>query len=288
MGWRTVAINKKCKLSYKNDYLLIRSEKLEMIHLSEINMIIVENGMVSITSYLINELANNKIKLIICNEKHTPSCEMVPYYGSFNTSKKVLIQSKWRKHTKDLAWQILVKYKIHNQAMLLKSLNKSDYKKLLDYEGQVQVADKTNREGHAAKVYFNALFGKGFTRTEDSPVNAALNYGYSIILSMFNREVVLNGYITQIGLFHNNMFNQFNLASDLMEPFRPIVDRKVFTLLPGKFEKEEKHSMLELVEEEVRIENRKEFLGNAIKIYTRSVFDAINDRDVSKIKFYDI
>ena len=228
MGWRTVAINKNCKLSYKNDYLLIRSEKLEMIHLSEINMIIVENGMVSITSYLINELANNKIKLIICNEKHTPSCEMVPYYGSFNTSKKVLIQSKWRKHTKDLAWQILVKYKIHNQAMLLKSLNKSDYIKLLDYEGQVQVADKTNREGHAAKVYFNQLFGKEFSRDDLNSINSALDYGYSILLSILSREIVSKGYITQLGINHKNEFNQFNLASDLMEIFRPLVDRVVY------------------------------------------------------------
>ena len=88
MGWRTIVVNKNCKLSYKNDYLIIRSEELKMIHLSEINLIIIENGRVSITSYLINELANKKIKLIICDEKYNPSCEMVPYYGSFNTSKK--------------------------------------------------------------------------------------------------------------------------------------------------------------------------------------------------------
>jgi CRISPR/Cas system-associated endonuclease Cas1 len=84
------------------------------------------------------------------------------------------------------------------------------------------------------------------------------------------------------------MFNQFNLASDLMEPFRPIVDRKVLGLRPEKFEIEEKHSMLEMVEEEVVIDNRKEFLGNAVKIYIRSVLDAINDRDVSKISFFEL
>ena len=90
MGWRTVVISKNCKLSYKNDYLIVRSEELKMIHLSEINMIIIENGMTSITSYLINELANKKIKLIICDEKRNPSCEITPYYGSFNTSKKIM------------------------------------------------------------------------------------------------------------------------------------------------------------------------------------------------------
>ena len=134
MGWRTVVINKMCKLSYKNDYLIIRSEELKMIHLSEINTIIVENGLVSITSYLINELVNKRIKLIICDEKHNPSGEMIPYYGSFNTSKKVLNQINWKKDRKDKIWQLIVKNKIHNQAMLLKSLEINEFEKVMSYE----------------------------------------------------------------------------------------------------------------------------------------------------------
>ena len=88
----------------------------------------------------------------------------------------------------------------------------------------------TNREGHAVKVYFNALFGNGFSRTLDCFENAALNYGYSILLSCFTREIVCNGYLTLIGLFHDSQDNPFNLASDLMEPFRPIVDRIVLKM----------------------------------------------------------
>ena len=103
MGWRTIVVNKNCKLSYKNSYLVVRSEELKMIHLSEINTIIVENGMVSITSYLINELADRKIKTIFCDEKHNPSCELMPYYGAFNTSKKILNQTKWEQERKDEA-----------------------------------------------------------------------------------------------------------------------------------------------------------------------------------------
>lgn len=160
MGWRTVVVNKNCKLSYKNDYLIIRSEELQMVHLSEINTIIVENGMVSITSYLINELANKKIKIIFCDEKRNPSCELMPYYGSFNTSKKILNQISWSKEKKRKVWQQLIKYKIHNQAMLLKNLEIPGYEKLFEYEKQVELDDKTNREGHAAKVYFNLLFRK--------------------------------------------------------------------------------------------------------------------------------
>jgi len=287
MGWRTVAVNKNCKLSYKNDYLIIRSEKLEMIHLSEINMIIVENGMVSITSYLINELSKNKIKLIICDEKHNPSCEMMPYYESFNTSKKIINQCNWKKIKKDLAWQTLVKFKIHNQAMLLKELKIPEYKKLLDYEKQVQLGDKTNREGHAAKVYFNLLFGKGFLRADDNNINSALDYGYSILLSVFNRDIVSKGYITQIGINHKNEFNQFNLASDLMEIFRPIVDRIVYKNKELEFNKEYKYKLINIYNECIVLEQKEQYLTNAVSIFSKSVFSFLESKEESKILNYE-
>ena len=155
-----------------------------------------------------------------------------------------------------------------------------------NYINEIEIGDASNREGHAAKVYFNALFGKDFTRTEENSINAALNYGYGIILSTFNREIVSNGYITQIGLFHDNMFNQFNLGSDLMEPFRPLVDYIVRSLMPQKFEREEKLEILRILQQEVTIAGRREVVNNAIKIYCKSVFDALNEDDTSLIKFY--
>lgn len=154
------------------------------------------------------------------------------------------------------------------------------------YIEEVELGDETNREGHAAKVYFNALFGKTFTRTEENPTNAALNYGYSILLSMFTREVAANGYLTQIGLFHDNMYNPFNLASDLMEPYRPIVDYVVWKMKPNIFEKEEKHDILQIINKEVIIAGRREMLENAIKIYVKSVFDVLSGNEEAVIRFY--
>ncbi len=277
MGWRTVVINKNCKLSYKNDYLIVRSEDLKMIHLSEINTIIIENGMASITSYLINELANKKIKLIICDEKRNPSCEMVPYYGSFNTSKKVANQTKWKQVKKDLAWQQIIRYKIHNQAMLLKRLEIQGYEKLLKYETEVELADKTNREGHAAKVYFNLLYGMDFFRSEPDNTNVSLDYGYTILLSLINREVVAKGYITQLGINHKNEFNQFNLSCDLMEIFRPIVDEIVFENREFVFDKEYKYKLIDVCNREVCIQGKKQYLSNAIQIFITSVFDFLEN-----------
>lgn len=158
---------------------------------------------------------------------------------------------------------------------------------LKTYFNEIKEGDVTNREGHAAKVYFNAIFGVDFTRTEECPVNAALNYGYSIILSAFNREVVGNGYLTQIGICHDNMFNYYNLSSDLMEPFRILVDRKVYAMKPQKFEHEEKMLTVSLLNEEVRIANRKEYINNAIKIYCKSALDALSEGDETLIRFYE-
>ena len=287
MGWRTVVVNKNCKLSYKNDYLIVRSEELKMIHLSEVNMIIIENGMVSITSYLINELANKKIKLIVCDEKYNPSCEMIPYYGSFNTSKKILNQTNWKKEDKEAAWTQIVKYKIHNQAMLLKKLGIEGYQNVLEYEEKVVLNDKTNREGHAAKVYFNLLFGMDFLRGKDDNINAALDYGYSILLSIFNREIVSKGYITPLGINHKNEFNQFNLSCDLMEMFRPLVDEIVYENRKRVFDKDYKHELVNIYNREIIIEDKRQYLSNAIPIFIKTVFGFLENKEESIILNYE-
>lgn len=288
MGWRTVVINKNCKLSYKNDYLIVRSETLQMIHLSEINLIIIENGMVSITSYLINELINNKIKLIFCDEKHNPAGEVMPYYSSFNTSKKILKQTKWKDERKDYVWQQIVKNKIHNQARVLKNLNIENYEKLLEFENQVILGDKTNREGHAAKVYFNLLFGKDFIRGTDSKINNSLDYGYSIILSTMNKEIVSKGYITPLGINHKSEFNQFNLACDLMEPFRPLIDKIVYENCNRELNLNQKYKLIDVLNNKIEIAHKEQFVGNAIPIYIQSVFDALENEKESHILNYEL
>ena len=286
MSWRTVVISNNAKLDYQRGYMVVRGEKTTKIHLNEIGMLIVESTAVSMTSYLLSELMKNKIKVVFCDEKRNPCSELVSYYGSHDTSSKIRKQIEWTKDDKDHIWTEIVSEKIKQQALMLQRYQKEEANMLFEYMEEVEFGDITNREGHAAKVYFNTLFGKKFTRTDENPINAALNYGYGIILSIFNREIVSSGYLTQIGLFHDNMFNQFNLSSDLMEPFRPLVDQLVVELKPEKFETEEKRKMLELLNKEVEICGKMEVVTNAIKIYCRSVFDALNDRDISLIRFY--
>ena len=288
MSWRTIVVSSTAKLDYQVGFMEVRGEETVKVHINEIEMLIVESTAVSFTAYLMNELIKNKVKVIFCDEKRNPSSELLPYYGSHDTSAKIRHQMEWTRENKASIWTEIVTEKIRKQAELLQERFKAEADLLYQYIKEMAFGDETNREGHAAKVYFNALFGKDFSRTEECPLNGALNYGYSIILSLFTREVVANGYITQVGLFHDNMFNQFNLACDLMEPYRPIIDRFVLELKPSQFEKEEKHQMITVLNKEVIIDGRKELLGKSVKIYTRSVFDALNDQDVSLIKFYTL
>ncbi len=154
------------------------------------------------------------------------------------------------------------------------------------YGEEVQHNDATNREGHAAKVYFNALFGKGYTRDDDCSINAALDYGYAVLLSYFNREIVSSGYLTQLGLFHNNKFNPFNLSSDLMEPYRAIIDKEVVLNNFEKFESDEKHQLLRVFDNYVNINNQIQTVSNSIKIYVQSVFYALEEENEELVKLY--
>lgn len=286
MSWRTVVITKTAKLDYSMGYMVVRDvESTAKIHISEISVLVVESTAVSVTAALLNELINKKVKVMFCDDKHNPSFELTPYYGSHDCSLKLKRQISWNKTVKQFVWTQIVVEKIKNQAAVLDYYKLEQSSQLMEYIEEIELNDKTNREGHAAKVYFNALFGKGFSRSDDCPVNAALNYGYSIILSIFNREVAASGYLTQLGLFHDNMFNQYNLSCDLMEPFRPFVDLTVREMNPIKFDKEEKLQIYAMLSEEIRIDGRTQTFINAIKIYCKSIFAAIEENDISLIRF---
>lgn len=281
-------IANRAKLELRMDYLVVRDEtSTKKIHLSEIYLLIIENTAVSLTASLISELSARKIKVVFCDEKRNPTAELVSYYGSHDTSLKIKQQIAWEQNIKDAIWTEIVTEKIRKQCELLNVLSLSESEMLKNYIEEMEFKDASNREGHAAKVYFNALFGKDFSRSKDFFVNAALNYGYGIILSVFNREIVSSGYITQLGLFHGNMFNQFNFASDLMEPFRPLVDKTVYSM-EKDLELSSKHKMqlVDVLNGEVHIDGKTQYVSNAIKIYCKSVFNALNEKDSSLLRFY--
>lgn len=295
MGWRTVVITNTVKLDYKMGYLCVRSkDEVKRIYLDEISVLIIETPSVALTSYLLIELANHNVDILFCDQKRCPHGLYHSLYGSHNTSKKIRDQVKWTDENKGKIWKEVVIRKILGQSAVLDKNGKEEAAlKLRGYLPEVEDGDKTNREGHAAKVYFNALFGKEFSRERDDEpdvTNAELNYGYAVLLSVVSREIISNGYLTQLGIFHDNMFNEFNLASDLMEPIRPFVDQKVVTMNFEEFTTDAKSELVKFLNAKVMIDQREQYLLNAITIYIKSILDALEKDDSSLIKFpeYDM
>lgn len=295
MGWRTVVISNTVKLDYKMGYLCVRSkDEVKRIFIDEISVLIIETPSVSLTSYLLIELAEHNVDILFCDQKRCPHGQYHALYGSHNTSKKIRSQITWTEDNKKRIWKEVIIHKILGQSSVLSANERNDAaEKLREYLPQVEDGDSTNREGHAAKVYFNALFGKEFTRERsDDPdiLNAELNYGYSVLMSVVAREIVSNGYLTEIGIFHDNMFNEFNLACDLMEPFRPFVDQKVITMKQVEFNTEAKADLVNFLNLKVVIDNKEQYFSNAVSIYIKSILDALDKASPSLIKFpeYDM
>lgn len=288
MSFRTVVISNRSKLDLRMNYMVVRGEQTSKVLLDEMDVLIVENPAVSLTGCLLEALVSKKVKVIFCDGRHNPQSELVPYYGSHDCSRKIRNQLKWSPQVQGQIWTMIVKEKIGKQAAFLTDLGYVEEAEMLGrYAMEMTYRDETNREGHAAKVYFNKVFGMDFNREQDTPVNAALDYGYSLLLSVFNREVVGNGYLTQLGFFHDNIYNPFNLSSDLMEPYRVLVDRIVRSNDFKKFGTEEKHAVLEVLKSEVTINRFRQVLPNAIKIYVKSVFDALLYEDAAQVAFYE-
>lgn len=279
MSFRTVVITSKSRLNYKNRFLVVKKDLEEQyIHLSEIDTLIIDSISVSISAYLLKEISDYKINIIFCDEKHNPYGEVTSFYSSYNSSKTIMNQIKWTKKTKDEFWKQLVINKLRNQANLLKKIRSSNYKLLESYILEVKDGDKTNREGHAAKVYFNSLFGKKFTRNGLDSINSALNYGYAILLSTINKEVISNGYLTQLGIHHKNEFNDYNLTCDLMEVFRPIIDSFVYYNKEREFDTNYKMDLVNLFNKTYKYKNKQYTLKDIIKKYVKSNLENIDEK----------
>lgn len=282
-------VDSASKLSCKNGYLVVHGESIKMIHLGEIDSLILSTTQATITAYTLYELTKNKIRVVFCDETKNPYGELCAYYGQYNSSKKITLQTMWPQQLKLEAFKKIICVKINNQAKVLERngfLPQADELKRLSED--VLSGDESNREGMAAKIYFRSLFGPDFTRELNSSVNMALNYGYAVLLSAINREIILNGCLTQIGLKHNNEYNYFNLSCDLIEPFRPIVDEHVFLHKNEKFSTEIKLDLVTLTAKKVKYDGQEVFLSYAIKKAVKSVIDALNNRALADMKPYEL
>lgn len=287
MGWRTVVVNSHSKLSYKNNHLIFKDvSRTELIHLSEIDILLLETTDIVLSTMLIKRLVDENILVIFCDDKRLPIANMMPFYARHDSSLQLMRQISWQEEIKSKVWTNIIGQKIINQAMFLGEcgfIEKSQ--SLIELYHELEIFDPSNREGHAARIYFNRLFGNDFNRGQESIINAGLDYGYTLLLSMFAREIVISGCMTQFGLKHTNQFNSFNLASDLMEPFRPIIDRIVYDNREASFPKL-KRELLSIFSETYPYQDKEMYLSNIISDYTKKIIKTLNQerKDVPEFR----
>ncbi|AVL00699.1 type II CRISPR-associated endonuclease Cas1 [Pediococcus inopinatus] len=264
MGWRTVVVTQHAKISYSGHCVVVQTQDgTNQIPVSDIQILLISTTRAVITSAVISELAKHQSKVIFTDNSGEPVTETMDYYPNNRDPQLLQIQFNWDKERKISLWTKIVIQKITNQIYVAESL-KIETQDLKDELAKLEVDDVTNREAVVARKYFSLLFESESSRRDFSPVNAALNYGYAIILSAVNREIVTNGYLTQLGIHHHSQENNFNLGSDLMEPFRPIIDWWVKQKQFNEFTPDIKFGLVGLLDIEMKYNGENTILRNAI------------------------
>lgn len=290
MTWRIVHVNQSEKMHLKLDNLVVKKHGEEfVIPLSDISMIVAEGGDTIVTLRLLSALSKYNIALIVCDNEHLPTGIFHSQNGHFRAYKKLQNQIGWTQDQKDKMWQIVTYFKINNQQDVLSMFEKNieAIQLLADYKDHVELGDRTNREGHAAKVYFNELFGKQFTRVtqqETDVINAGLNYGYAIMRAQMARIVSGYGLNGLLGIFHKNEYNRFNLVDDLMEPFRQIVDVWVYQNLRNQeyLKYEYRLQLTNLLNAKIKYGKEVCTVTGAMDKYVKGFIKCIDEKETSK------
>ena len=279
MGYRQVIVKKSEKIHFQNNNLVIEKDKIETkVPLEDINFVLIEDATTILTTRLLAEFGKNAISLIICDESFKPTSILYPYNYHYKQLDVFSNQLQLKEEYKNDYWNLIVKQKIENSIRVIEMTTKeSVISKLNEYKEEVKNGDEANREGLAAKIYFRSLFGNDFIRFYDDAINAALNYGYTILVSAMIRNLAVYGLNTYLGLHHVSKINNFNLAYDFLEPYRSIVDKFVYNhkkdiVFPLSFDFRQK--LINLLNKEV-LHNQKKYtveysMGLLIKSYVKS------------------
>ncbi|MBO4501143.1 MAG: type II CRISPR-associated endonuclease Cas1 [Clostridia bacterium] len=231
--------------------LLIAGGASGTVPLCEIRDLIVSSPAASFTAGALGALAESGVNVLICDKKHIPVSQVVPITRHTRCAGNIIIQAGWEQKTRAAVWRDIVISKILSQSRLLAELGLSDPETLVRYASRVLPGDTGCMESVAARVYFRSLFGHGYIRHTESELNHALNYGYALIRSAFTRIITLHGYAPALGIAHCSEFNPFNLACDLMEPFRPLADRIAYEYGETPFDREKRAALLGILNSKV-------------------------------------
>ena len=268
-------------IKVENKNLVLEGQEKHIFPLEDIGVVLIESLKSGITTYALNKLSEFGATVFVCNEKHLPTTIILPCNDYYKQLKRYKLQQNLSKPRQKSLWKSIVEKKIENQAHCL-SLTTGGEDKLYELAKKVKSGDSDNIEAQAAAYYFPKLFGEKFTRDDENAVNGALNYAYAIVRGIIARQITARGLLPFLGIFHKNEFNAFNLADDLIEPFRPIIDYFVYSKRET-FEEEltpqDKRTLFQIVNLEVFSGKEKHALSYAVEREVESVIAYYEGRD---------
>lgn len=287
MSFRSIIISNSASLSVKNASLLINNGNEFLIPMEDISVLVIEGVSVNLTNKLLSKLSEFNVATIICDSKHLPSTIVMPLNSHHRALKVLREQLNQTASFNKRIWQKIIKQKLWNQGECLELLNLNGVEYLKRLSCDVDSGDKGNKEAIGAKYYFKNIFGEKFTREDEmNGINSALNYGYTIFRSAIARTLVMYGFNPCLGVNHCNELNQYNLADDFIEPFRPIVDLWVYKNIKEKdiLSKEHRVALVNLLNYECIIEDKNHSILNAIDKMVASYTTAVNQKDFRLLK----
>jgi CRISPR-associated protein Cas1 len=278
--WRSIVISQPAKLKREHFSLVIEQSQSARVPFEDIAVIVLNNREITLTHPVLSACAEYGIGLYSTGDNHQPSGVFLPFLNHSRATRMMRLQLNLDKPQAKRAWAEIVKSKINSQAICLKMANPRangqggkgvDVERLESYASRVRSGDVENMEAQASSYYFPQLFGKGFRRAQDCWVNAALDYGYAIIRGAITRALVAHGFQPNIGLFHSSEQNAFNLADDLIEPYRALVDLHVVSHINPHASKEaeltptDKVALVALLNVDVRMSRGNTSVLNSIE-----------------------
>lgn len=287
MSWRVVSISKQSYLSLHHENLLIRQDDEEFsVPLEDIGVLLIESRQTVLSAALIDACVRHKVALFVCDEKHLPSGILLGYQQHSRQSGVIAAQLAMTEPFKKRLWQRVVIRKIQNQEAVCRAVLGNVSSPFSYYAKTVHSGDPLNREATAARVHFSSLFPPGVTRETDHVLNAGLNYGYAILRGAMARALASYGFLTSMGIMHVSELNNFALADDLMEPYRPFVDDCVFrTIKPTGEEltKEMRDSILAILTTDTLIGEKNQSILRAVELTAQSLVTAIEEKDPERL-----
>ena len=279
--FRTVLIQRGERLSIRENWLVVTTEEGEKkIPLEDIDSVVIDNPILTFTVPAMTRLTENGAHVLLCDEKHLPTTLILPQYRHYRPLPVLRSQIEMTEEFKNALWDRITAQKIRNQSKVLSfsGVKAEIVERMNAFAEEVRNGDEGNREGIAAKMFFRALYGASFLRMADDGINAALNYGYTIIRSSFCKTLAGYGYQCTLGLHHIGEMNAFNLADDMMEPLRPLVDYWVdehHEELTDELSPDQRKELAALTSRVVLWNGKKMKLRNAIDRYVSSLTTAI-------------